>query len=357
MSFRPTRASSPVHPSAASVLSSLSQSTNPPISVPELSSLTQFDVNLIEAIIQRASPTATTFLTVFKAYNDVLQDKKMDPHEVVYYGKLLKLGTLKGASWGDKWEVVKETYAYTPDTHKEPTKSLQPPLSPPSPLAPPKHIIPAYRQQVKDDDLFTLHSHQDGTESSYTPSEHQYHHVPIKARPQSQPALLFDPPFESLSLNADSFITPPRKPRVLQPARPNWDDSQVSDDTEHPASGAPSTTPPSYRAATRGQSIPTPMAKIVPPFPRQRSKTFSQRTEKESTLSASTRTRARQVVAQARERKGSVINDNEAWKNIRMAKDEEEADRFREDRLVERFWDVWKQGFDWIRVRSFILLV
>ncbi|KAG5221670.1 Sfi1 spindle body protein-domain-containing protein [Salix suchowensis] len=33
---------------------------------------------------------------------------------------------------------------------------------------------------------------------------------------------------------------------------------------------------------------------------------------------------------------------------IEMRRDEEEADRFYQERLKERCWDVWRQGFDWI---------
>ena len=64
---------------------------------------------------------------------------------------------------------------------------------------------------------------------------------------------------------------------------------------------------------------------------------------------------SRAAVQQARQRKGSVLNEEDAWKKIRMAQDEKEADRFREDRLVERCWQVWKQGYEWIIVRLITL--
>jgi protein SFI1 len=44
---------------------------------------------------------------VFKAYSEVLKEHGLDPQEVVYYGKLLKLGTLRGKNWGEKWVSVK----------------------------------------------------------------------------------------------------------------------------------------------------------------------------------------------------------------------------------------------------------
>jgi protein SFI1 len=111
--FQPTRASPPlrlakpcrVSPAPPSIdLSVISSST---VVVPELKNLTQEDLIFIEAVVQCAGPHATTFPLIFKAYNDVLKDRGMDAGEVRYYGKLLKLGTMKGKNWGEKWEAVK----------------------------------------------------------------------------------------------------------------------------------------------------------------------------------------------------------------------------------------------------------
>lgn len=84
----------------------LTQSANGTVA-PELQNLTPGDIEILDAVIKRAGPSATTFFTIFKAYSDVLNERGLDPQEVVYYGKLLKLGTLKGKNWGDKWEMVK----------------------------------------------------------------------------------------------------------------------------------------------------------------------------------------------------------------------------------------------------------
>ncbi|OBZ75311.1 hypothetical protein A0H81_04427 [Grifola frondosa] len=54
------------------------------------------------------------------------------------------------------------------------------------------------------------------------------------------------------------------------------------------------------------------------------------------------------AISQPRERRNSVINEDDAWKKIKMARDEQEADRFRQERLVDRCWEVWKQGYQWI---------
>jgi protein SFI1 len=104
--FQPTRASPPIK-ELAPASSSYSISESGHELVPELQHLSPSDIDILDAVIQRAGSAATTFFTIFKAYSDVLQERGLDPQEVVYYGKLLKLGTLKGRNWGEKWEMVK----------------------------------------------------------------------------------------------------------------------------------------------------------------------------------------------------------------------------------------------------------
>ena len=102
--FNPTRTSPP----AQSLTSSTGTSSESCGGIsPELLHLCSDEVNIIDAIIERAGHSATTFFTVFKAYSDVLKERGLHPQEVVYYGKLLKLGTLKGKNWGEKWKTVK----------------------------------------------------------------------------------------------------------------------------------------------------------------------------------------------------------------------------------------------------------
>jgi protein SFI1 len=102
--FNPTRASPS---SKAPSLSTATLSDSHSVIAPELLHLCSEDVDILDAIIGRAGHSATTFFAVFKAYSDVLGERGLHPQEVVYYGKLLKLGTLKGKNWGEKWETVK----------------------------------------------------------------------------------------------------------------------------------------------------------------------------------------------------------------------------------------------------------
>src|ERR1700721_4172528 len=114
LSFDPIRTSPEAkQPRTVAYIAADEISRSSAVSIPELTGLTQEDISIIDAIIERAAPGAATFLSVFKAYSDVLQERGLDPHEVVYYGKLLKLGTLKGKNWGEKWRMVRQQHGYT----------------------------------------------------------------------------------------------------------------------------------------------------------------------------------------------------------------------------------------------------
>jgi protein SFI1 len=59
----------------------------------------------------------------------------------------------------------------------------------------------------------------------------------------------------------------------------------------------------------------------------------------------------RKVLAVPKDPK-KVVNLDDAWKNIRLEQDEKVADKFREDMLVARCWEIWRQGFIWITVSA-----
>ncbi|KAJ7685133.1 hypothetical protein DFH06DRAFT_1157556 [Mycena polygramma] len=336
-SFRPTRASPPSKLTALtdSLLNStlstdLSRSSS--VSIRELIGLSQEEVDLLDAIIAHAGASATTFPAVFTAYNAVLKERGLDPSEVVYYGKLLKLGTLKGGSWGEKWQMVKLQQGYAETTRSsalpapKPTKHALTRLT--RLKVPPKGPRPA--------DSLTLHSHENEStvhsddEDRVSVDVPQYHLLrrPTTLRPGS-------PVFSDLtSTTFDSrkypLLAPNPRSRPLPPPRLHLRETYTSDATSQP--GVPSTTPPSYRAAVR-DSAPTkrqPVTRAESPTKRQ---------------SSSSLATARQLVAQARERKGSVVNEDDAWNKIKTLQDEKVADTFRKDRLLERYWEVWKVEF------------
>ena len=333
--FRPTRASPPSKSALLpedSLHTDVSRSSV--VSVPELAGLTEQEVELLDAVIQRAGNSATTFLTVFKAYNDVLNARGLDPHEVLYYGKLLKLGTLKGKNWGDKWSIVKTLYGYQ-GSYTD-TRPQRHPQSRVSNLLP-KDIPGRVKTQVihHPDASFTLYSR---TEESEVESDQDSapvsllksrHHVQSQMSPHIHD--IDKHPLVSKITRARGLPDRPQRGR-------RWE-TRVSDTTDE---YIPSTTPPSYRAALRDPRL------------------YSEQSPTRS-LAMSTQPpegdSARKAVALARERRGSVVNDQDAWNKIKMERDEIDADNFRSDRLLERCWDVWKQGFRWIIVRYIFTLL
>ncbi|KAJ7156026.1 hypothetical protein C8R43DRAFT_1087387 [Mycena crocata] len=321
-----------------------STETNPPmmmgLSIRELIGLAKEDVDLLDTIIARAGPSATTFPAVFTAYNAVLRERGLDPSEVVFYGKLLKLGTLKGSNWGEKWRMVKLQQGYS-----DSVQSSHVPVRGGIPMAraaknPPARIthVDLARKLPRDADSFSLYSHENESTNFDSDGEDQssalvpqYH---SKRPAAGRAALSISSEETSLQSRNHPLISAPSRTRpMLPPGLQMWD-NEISDATEHPV--APSTTPPSYRAIVH-EPVP----------PKRRTTTDATRSAIKPSSSSSPVT-ARQLVAQARERKGSVLNEEDAWKKIQMLQDENHADMFRRDRLLERCWEVWKQGFQWI---------
>ena len=338
--FRPTRASPTKRTALPSAkpdqitVSDISRSSA--VSTPELQGLTPQDIEFLDNVIQRASPTATTFLTIFKAYNDILTERGMDPqNEVVYYGKLLKLGTLKAGSWGEKWKMVKVQHGYDGQLST---------YGPPKPKEPPKtsaHLRTRLNTRHEDDDLFTLHSHQDESEDGDIEAESsreiivsQYHHTPEPFTRQSIS--------ESTSSTQNDrshpihIAQPAARRQLLIPAVRNvraWD--EASEDV-----GTPSTVPPSYGAAFRD----APILKHTPSIQRARAQI-------ERPLSAPGPVKATYAPVQPRQRRKSMINEEDAWNKVKILQDEKEADQCREEKLIEKCWTVWKSGYEWFIVR------
>ncbi|KAL0946958.1 hypothetical protein HGRIS_013114 [Hohenbuehelia grisea] len=340
LEFRPLRASPPIR--AAQLAKSLSStvgdaSQSSALSVPELTNLLPADVELLDAVIARAGPSATTFLTVFKAYNEVLQERDLDANEVVYYGKLLKLGTLKGRNWGEKWNLVKAQNGFIDQSSRPSGRTSTAPL---------RRLTQASRREAHSSTLFSNLNEVDtepaSSEAELTGfDEPQYHDTPRQTRRPTSPTQSTFTIGTTTDFDVDSkrypiLAPPPSRPISLPPrqAAHRWR-SVESDETDD----MPSTTPPSYRAATR--ETPRPAQQLNQQPTRLRSSPSDDPAYDRVAA-------ARQAIAQARQRRGSVVNEEDAWKKIEMQRDEEEADRFREDKLLERCWEIWKQEFNWI---------
>jgi protein SFI1 len=112
--------------------------------------------------------------------------------------------------------------------------------------------------------------------------------------------------------------------------------SDTTDDGDVP--GSLSTTPPSYRAAV---TTPVPQKARGQPIVRA-----------SSPIKNPVAVNAIEFTG-GRARKGSVINEDEAWQKIKMSRDEKDADKFREDKLLERCWEIWVLGHQWLTVSIF----
>jgi len=316
------------------------------VTIPELAGLSSDEVEFIDSVIRRTPATATTFLTVLKAYNDLLFERGLDPqNEVVYFGKLLKLGTIKGQTWKDKWEIIKDRHGYKTRPRPAPRPSVTPPDDATS--ATPRRIgranlynpAPTFLRPNPECDTFTLHSSQTDEETELTQSGNaddlgpQYHATPQRFE---SPVLALIPgtPIPTTLVRANRYSH--RATRSYLP--PRWD-SQSSDHTEYAATRV--STPPSYGAVVR-ESAPVSTAKTSYSSVQTRS-TFprSQLEEKPAIVSS-----------KPREAPKSVINEDDVWAKVREARDGVEADKFRERKLVERCWDVWIRGFEWVQVST-----
>lgn len=400
--FAPARVSSPAKPSAAARARANSQTALSTSSLPqELQGLTTEEIAFIDEVVSHAPPNSNHFLAVFKAYNDILAERGVNAgDEVVYYGKLLKLGTLKGASWTEKWDWVKSLQG-GPSTLKPPATNgkINGATKPSVPTQKTgqangrtaifTRLTGTLKSIERDSDAFTLHSHQDeytdetephgptetsGESDNDNPPQPQtqYRDTPRPNRRAPSPAFTATST-NTLGLNigppASAYTSASHAP-VYQPSRrdhPTGSRWRTLESSESETAASPSTVPPTYSAATRGIDIPR------HPVPRTYA---SQRTIPKAASKATSTTllsvpsapqsisghqtyltpaSAREVVLKARERSKSVVNEDEAWQKIRRDQDEKEADRFREEKLIERCWDVWKQGFEWIRVCTLTL--
>lgn len=338
--FTPARASPLLRPVSARPgrdINLLQDSRSSSVTVPELAGLTAEEIEFIDAVIERAPTTATTFLTVLKVYNDTLQERGLDPqNEVVYFGKLLKLGTVKGKNWKEKWEIVKSHHGYRVTAKA----ALLP--------GPPK-FTPRFQRPDPEADTFTLGSQAEDTElapSTQAESEFgepQYHDTlyPTYRRSQS-PTRSVATINNSLGLDLGLPSSYPTQPKRPFGAHHRWD-TQGSNYTPTQVS-----TPPSYGAALRD----TQPDSIVPSsYVNFRTRYAADQPAKAEFVNPKPIVKPPPLPpAPVKERRGTVINEEDAWNKVKMARDEEDADRFREARLVERCWDVWRQGCEWITV-------
>ncbi|KAH7340364.1 Sfi1 spindle body protein-domain-containing protein [Rhizoctonia solani] len=336
--FKPTRTSSPlIRPRAGSIPTATPAPKQPIRTAPQdisasstrsLQQITSDDVLVIDAIIERAPATSKAFV----------HERGLDPAaDVTYYEFLLKIGLMKGA------DLVLD--------HEPPLPSAFPsaPLAaPPSSLrqtpGPSTRIdrTPRYRARFADDDATPVPASDRTptvTASVETPSETPSANLQRLLRrltavdnssttgrtetssiatPSSRVSNLAAP--RTARAQPQTQATP--KPVIRQPVRV----AGSSDDN------TPSRPAPSYRSRFTTPTTPAAPFEKPPPAPIARIK----------------REQSVQPVRAAEEptprRRGA--SEPDTWHIIKMEKD---AEHFRNDRLLEKFFGLWRQNAQWIR--------
>lgn len=283
-----------------------------------MKNLSPEEIDFLDAVFERAGPKAVGFMPVFEAYNVVLAERGLAQDEVVGYAKLLKVGNWRGETWQEKWNEVKGRFGYStgdrgrlgPSRNANYTRHKQAPAK------------PRMSQAIKVDEIDIT-----------VPQYHNTPSFPHRMRSPCPSETTMDLRDANLPLPASMYH------RHMAPlsAICSGATSVASEDN-----GTPSTTPPSYKI-TEKEVLPISSHRVGLVQSSQRIGINSK-----GPVNASA---ARKVVAAARERKGSVVNENEAWKKIQMERDEKEAQLFFQDKLLERCWGMWKNGYEWVIVR------
>jgi protein SFI1 len=323
--FCPTRSSTP--PRARNTYGSIEQLAfrreSLPISparafaAPELTGLTDLDVEILDDIIGRADPTSSTFLTIFKAYSDVLQERGMDTHEVVFYGKLLKLGTLRGESWMDKWESVKRQHGYDHSGARAPT--AQPATS--------RHV----------------HSPDDPFQSPARSTPHALLQAEGASSSHRRKALKPDPPPLDLADNSLGLHFSPPKPASLTRERVTRSRSNHPPGSDASGLTSPSN-PPSYKASFRDTPLLRQEDIKITSKNKVRTSARDLSLTRQEYLDPSSRQTARERVGRDRVLRRDPFDNRDG--------DEKRADAFKQARLLAGCWDVWKEGYKWIIVSA-----
>jgi len=354
--FTPVRSSTPPNSytttlTQRSAISDVSRSSA--LSIAELARLTPEEIEFLDAVISRAPPSATTFIHIFKAYNDVISERGLDAeNEVEYYKKLLKIGTLKGENWASKWRGVKAQNGYTATSTSAPPRTRPPPYNvtpqahlPPSkvtPITSPvqsttarllqrlrtlQHERPPEPSESAPDDL----SRTDVTDTETDP--------PLRAAPapaRGRPLSELTTTNNTLGLDVGATTTYPPS-STLAPSKAavwRWPDRDPDIDKSVPFL---TSTPPLSPHKLKQVSRPTPAS------------TRQQPVLQSTPISSAITTR--RSLADLRAPNRHAADEDDAWNKIRVAQDEQSADRFRKVRLLQRSFDVWRQGHEWIIVR------
>ncbi|KZV72882.1 hypothetical protein PENSPDRAFT_628005 [Peniophora sp. CONT] len=275
----------------------------------ELSSLTREDIAFLDAVVRRCQRGASGWMALTAAYGAELEARGIDgADEVVYYAKLLKIGSVKGTSWSDKWASVKRQYGYDAPPKSTPAlaatqqpgaarllqrlRALQHSVDESTSESVPRPFSPTEATEITDTDSL------DAAPPHFTPA------------PASR--------FRTEPSPAPSYHTNAREATPIAKAK--------YDPYSRRGSLLPPSSPPKpTRAIPPSRTQPQPLLPRTQPQPQPISQPqFSRKLLQDDDS-----------------------DDEDAWARIKRQEDEDIAREFFEDRLVERCWDVWKQGYQW----------
>ncbi|VDC06598.1 unnamed protein product [Peniophora sp. CBMAI 1063] len=279
----------------------------------ELSSLTREDIAFLDAVVRRCQRGASGWMALMDAYGAELESRGIDgADEAVYYAKLLKIGSVKGASWSDKWAYVKHQYGY--DAPVKPV-SVPPAKSATTPAPGAARLLQRLRalQHDVDDSAsesiprpFSPSERTEATETdSLDAAPPRFTPAPSRFRPEPSPAPSYHTHAREATPIAKSKYDPYSRRGSLLP---------------------PSSPPKPTRAIPTSRTQPQPPPPRTQPQPQPPPQPFFS---------------AKKALQE------DDSDDEDAWAKIKRQEDEEIAREFFEDRLVERCWDVWKQGYQW----------
>lgn len=335
---------------------------------------------MIDAIIERAGPSVTSFVPIVKAYNDVFMDRGLDAAEdVAFYQLLLKLGIIKAANWGERWNYVKDQLSFG-SGKKSRLESRQGTSSMMS-LSPQLITRPS---RVDDEDTFTLHSRV--TESTSA--------LPPRSKPVRQPALpkeeVYDktprvtrtipsiPPFKRAyspsrrdSSQKSTLLVPPRLVQsAVLPPRPS---PVIIDESTSHSVVLTTTRPPSYRTLAHERDLPLFKKKLQDEresIPRRRRDILSSpprsllkppslaksqsQLRASPTPSSKPSTSAAATVVTALPLLPKKKQDEDTWREIELQR---RADHFRKENLIGKCFDVWYSGLKWLEVSNLCSLL
>jgi hypothetical protein len=343
--FIPVRASTPpLSYATRSAVSDVSRSSA--LSIAELATLTPDEVEFLDAVISRAPASATTFIHIFKAYNEVISERGLDAeNEVDYYKKLLKIGTLKGENWASKWRAVKAQNGYTatstPARARPPLNKATPqahlPASKAAPVTPPAQsstarllqrlkalqheTLPEPSESAPDDVLSRIDMTDTETDSPRT----------APAPTPGRPSVKFTTTDNTLGLDVGSNPGYPPSSTLAPSKSTGWHWLERDPDIDKSVPFLTSTPPLTpHKLATRlaPASARQPVLRHVP-----------------------TNSAPYKSLTDLRTPKPRTPDEDDVWSKVRVEKDERSADQFRNTRLLQRCFDVWKRGYDWVIVR------